>query len=128
MKVANPGLVNVGKIKQKSQMSVDLGNLGFMAPEVIAGDRHSKESDMFSMGVILFIMLAGFPPFQKAFEKDWWFDKLMKKKYKIFWMAHERVAKFSSEAKDIIQKLLSPDDLERIDVNSVPNYSACTYF
>jgi len=69
--------------------------------------------------VILFIMLAGFPPFQNAVAKDWWFDKLMKQKYKLFWMAHERTAKFSANAKDILQKMLAPKEADRLDVYSV---------
>jgi len=69
--------------------------------------------------VILFITLAGFPPFQNAVAKDWWFDKLMKKKYKLFWMAHERTAKFSEEAKDILQKMLAPLEKDRLDVYTV---------
>jgi len=103
----------------KTSMRTELGTKGYMAPEIIAQKKYTEKADIFAAGVILFIMLAGFPPFQNAVAKDWWFDKLMKQKYKLFWMAHERTAKFSSNAKDILQKMLAPKEADRHDVNSV---------
>jgi len=103
----------------KTSMRTELGTKGYMAPEIINNKKYTEKADIFAAGVILFIMLAGFPPFQNAVAKDWWFDKLMKQKYKLFWMAHERTAKFSSEAKDILQKMLAPKEADRHDVVSV---------
>merc|ERR1719494_855632 len=103
----------------KTAMRTELGTKGYMAPEIINNKKYTEKADIFAAGVILFIMLAGFPPFQNAVAKDWWFDKLMKKKYKLFWMAHERTAKFSEEAKDILQKMLAPLEKDRLDVYTV---------
>lgn len=100
----------------KTSMRTELGTKGYMAPEIIANKKYTEKADIFSAGVILFIMLAGFPPFQNAVAKDWWFDKLIKGKYKLFWMAHERTAKFSTNAKDILQKMLYPKEAKRLDV------------
>jgi len=103
----------------KTAMRTELGTKGYMAPEIINNKKYTEKADIFAAGVILFIMLAGFPPFQNAVAKDWWFDKLMKGKYKLFWMAHERTAKFSKQAKDILQKMLAPKEKDRLDVYSV---------
>jgi len=103
----------------KTAMRTELGTKGYMAPEIINNKKYTEKADIFAAGVILFIMLAGFPPFQNAVAKDWWFDKLMKGKYKLFWMAHERTAKFSSNAKDVLQKMLAPKEKDRLDVFSV---------
>jgi len=103
----------------KTAMRTELGTKGYMAPEIIQNKKYTEKADIFAAGVILFIMLAGFPPFQNAVAKDWWFDKLMKQKYKLFWMAHERTAKFSANAKDILQKMLAPKEADRLDVYSV---------
>ena len=54
--------------------------MGCVAPEVLHGQPVSAKADVFSSGVILFIMLSGNAPFIKATAKDWWFDKLMKSK------------------------------------------------
>ncbi len=35
-----------------------LGSYGFIAPEVLAGQRHRPAMDMFSLGVLLFVMLV----------------------------------------------------------------------
>merc|ERR1712156_498804 len=103
----------------KTAMRTELGTKGYMAPEIINNQKYTEKADIFASGVILFIMLAGFPPFQNADSKDWWFDKITKKKYKLFWLAHERTAKFSPEAKDILQRMLATTERERLDVHSV---------
>ena len=41
-----------------------LGSAGFVAPEIIKGAEHTPAMDVFSMGVMLFIMLVGRKPFQ----------------------------------------------------------------
>jgi len=103
----------------KTKMRTELGTRGYMAPEILANVKYDEKTDIFAAGVILFICLAGFPPFQNAVASDWWFDKLQKKKYKLFWMAHERTAKFSKEAKEIIQQMLEPKAADRLDVTGV---------
>jgi len=103
----------------KTAMRTELGTKGYMSPEILAQKKYTEKADIFAAGVILFIMLAGFPPFQNAVSKDWWFDKLQKKKYKLFWMAHERTASFSPEAKDILQKMLAPREAERLNIYEV---------
>lgn len=103
----------------KTAMRTELGTKGYMAPEIISNKKYTEKADIFAAGVILFIMLAGFPPFQNAVATDWWFDKLQKKKYKLFWMAHERTAQFSPEAKEILQDMLAPTEASRLDINQV---------
>lgn len=103
----------------KTAMRTELGTKGYMAPEIISNKKYTEKADIFAAGVILFIMLAGFPPFQNAVATDWWFDKLQKKKYKLFWMAHERTAKFSPESKEILQWMLAPTEAQRCDINEV---------
>jgi len=93
-----------------------------MAPEIINGVKYDEKADIFAAGVILFIMLAGFPPFQNAVPNDWWFDKLMKKKYRLFWMAHERTAEFSDEAKTLIQAMLAPPQAKRPSCEEIQTF------
>lgn len=99
----------------KSKMLTALGTPGYAAPEIMLRQKYTESVDIFSLGVILFITIAGFPPFQEAKSdgSDWWFDKLRKKKYSLFWKAHERTAKFSDDAKEIIQGMLAANPKER---------------
>jgi len=57
------------------------GTKGYLAPELIKKEPYSYQADIFAIGIILFTMYAGFPPFQTAdAKKDWWWEKIEKKK------------------------------------------------
>jgi serine/threonine protein kinase len=48
-----------------------------MAPEVFDRKGYSgATADVWSAGVVLFIMLCGSPPFDIANRKDWWFNAI----------------------------------------------------
>jgi hypothetical protein len=106
----------------KHVMRTECGTKGYMAPEVLNGKSYDESADLFSAGVILFIMLAGFPPFQFATKQDWWFNKLMSDKHSLFWKAHERSAYFSDSAKDLINKILAADATKRINIEAIENH------
>jgi serine/threonine protein kinase len=48
--------------------------LGYVAPEILRGDKYGAEVDIWSMGVITYVLLAGYPPFYDDDQK-----KLFKK-------------------------------------------------
>ena len=48
-----------------------VGTQGYEAPEVLEGKQYeAKLYDMFSLGVVLFAMTFGFPPFKEARKSD----------------------------------------------------------
>jgi serine/threonine protein kinase len=47
---------------------------GYVAPEILRGDKYGAEVDIWSMGVITYVLLAGYPPFYDDDQK-----KLFKK-------------------------------------------------
>merc|ERR1719461_2324448 len=103
-----------------SLMKTALGTPGYAAPEILKRKKYTDAVDIFSMGVILFITIAGFPPFQEAKpETDWWFNKLHKKDFKLFWKAHERTATFTPEAKELLQGMLAADPNERWSIAKI---------
>lgn len=103
-----------------SLMKTALGTPGYAAPEILKRRKYTDAVDIFSMGVILFITIAGFPPFQEAkADTDWWFNKLQKKDFKLFWKAHERTAKFTPDAKELLQGMLAADPKDRWSIKKI---------
>jgi serine/threonine protein kinase len=105
-----------------TQMRTECGTRGYMAPEVLRGEPYNHSADIWSAGVILFISLAGFPPFQFATTQDWWFHKLATNRHALFWEAHSRNAYFSEQAKDLLNKLLDPNPATRITIASIKEH------
>eukprot|EP00475_Leptophrys_vorax_P013254 TRINITY_DN1961_c0_g1_i1.p1 TRINITY_DN1961_c0_g1~~TRINITY_DN1961_c0_g1_i1.p1 ORF type:complete len:509 (-),score=167.97 TRINITY_DN1961_c0_g1_i1:108-1634(-) len=122
LKIADFGFAHFGNPDGKHTMRTECGTRGYMAPEVLGGKSYDASADIFSAGVILFIMLAGFPPFQYATKQDWWYNKIMTDKHSLFWKAHERTAYFSDSAKDLVNKILSYDPSKRITIEQIEEH------
>lgn len=119
LKLADFGFANI-LAAQNSLMFTECGTPGYMAPEMVKNQGYDgKLADIFSAGVILFIMLSGFPPFQEISSNDWWFDKLSKGKARLFWKAHARNATYSPTAMDLIQRMLEPNPAKRITLEEI---------
>lgn len=60
-----------------------LGTEAYMAPEILFGKPYMPTScDLFASAVILFILLAGHPPFAQAnHKKDTWYNLIAQEKY-----------------------------------------------
>lgn len=87
-----------------------LGTEGYMAPEVPMKNYEGSSTDIFAAGVILFIMYAGNPPFEKATPNDPYYKLVKEKNFATFWKAHSRrrpVGFFSDSFKDLFQRMVS---------------------
>jgi len=124
LKIADFGFSNIVCSAHKL-MFTECGTPGYMAPEMIRNVKgyDAMKADIWACGVILFIMLAGFPPFQKPDSSDWWFNKLMNGKHALFWQAHSRSAYFSDQTKDFINKILNPDPEKRISIADMKKHA-----
>lgn len=100
-------------------LSAQLGSKGYHAPEIVTRNTYDESVDIFSLGVVLFILYAGFPPFRLARKGDWWFDKLRKHKYDHFWQSHEKRLKFPEELKTLIIGMLQVDPKDRFGFSEI---------
>jgi serine/threonine-protein kinase len=62
-KIMDFGIARMRVSEVKTQVGLVLGSPKYMSPEQVAGRRVDHRSDIFSLGVVLFEMVAGMPPF-----------------------------------------------------------------
>merc|ERR1712063_96308 len=87
---------------QKQMMQTACGTPGYVAPEVLTADGYDKEVDLWSIGVITYILLCGFPPFYNE-HLPILFESIMKADYDYpedYW------DEISDTAKNFIDRLL----------------------
>ncbi|KAL8161781.1 hypothetical protein V2J09_013270 [Rumex salicifolius] len=96
------------KHEQKEKHAV-VGTPDYLAPEILLGMGHGKTADWWSVGVILFELLVGIPPFNAEHPQQI-FDNIMNKD--IPW---PRIPEeMSYEAYDLIDKLLTENPVQRL--------------
>jgi len=107
-------------------MKTAIGTAQYAAPEVLRGKKYTDAVDIFSMGVMLFIALAGSQPWKKASAKnDRWYKMVHAGDWKKFFEYHQRSHKFSKEQKAIIMGLLEPKADNRWTIDQIKR---CTWY
>lgn len=93
-----------------------VGSPGYIAPEVLERKEYGPECDVWSMGVILYILFVGGPPFHGRNDHEI-YRSIRKGKFR-----YPRNCKVSSLARDLVAKMLVVDPKYRITVNGVLNH------
>jgi len=97
-------------ISSEVMASTTCGTPGYVAPEIISQMKYSKECDYWSIGIVLYILLCGYPPF---FDSD--NNKLFEKiKTGQFQFPTEGWSMVSEEAKDLLSKIIVVDPAQRL--------------
>ncbi|KAI0825242.1 kinase-like domain-containing protein [Trametes gibbosa] len=85
------------------------GSFGYVAPEVLNKKGHGKAVDIWSTGIITYVMLCGYSPFRSDDVKE-----LIRETTAAKIEFHERYwGNVSAEAKDFVKSLLNPDPSKR---------------
>jgi len=91
------------------------GTPGYVAPEILNAKGYGKEVDYWSIGIILYILLCGFPPFYEENNAEL-FAKIKEGKFEFpspYW------DDISDSAKDLISSLLVVDPASRLNADSI---------
>eukprot|EP01084_Bolivina_argentea_P105555 189018_1 len=98
-----------------------VGRRGYQAPEQLKKNQYISACDVFSCGVILFILLAGYPPFEAATPKCRWYAPLANGNAREFWKQH-RGCGIPVVAKDLITRMLWYDSNVRISICGIKKH------
>lgn len=96
----------------KQAMKTQCGTPVYMAPEIFLKQNYGKEVDMWAMGVILYVFMSGYLPFQSANgNMTELTEKIVGGKYHF---NHEEFQRCSSTVKDLIKSLLNTNPKKRM--------------
>jgi len=100
----------LSKIFDSEYMSTACGTPGYVAPEILTATGYGPAVDMWSAGVIMYILLCGYPPFYNENDAKL-FESIMAANYHFHSPYWDNISK---EAKSVIQSLLVPDPSKRL--------------
>lgn len=109
---ANVKLADFGFARSvlKGYVSTQCGTPGYVAPEILKAEAYGTSVDMWSIGVIIYILLGGYPPFHDE-NQTRLFRKIKAGNFKFH---PEYWGSVSTEARDLIRKLLTVDPKKRL--------------
>ncbi|XP_035445081.2 obscurin isoform X2 [Spodoptera frugiperda] len=103
------------RIQFNKHASLDYGMPEFVAPEVAAGEGVSFAADLWSLGIITYILLSGHSPFRGVNDRET-LTRIREGRWD--WHDEEWWSRLSTESRDFISKLLVYNWHERMDVNT----------
>jgi len=115
IKITDFGLAKFRSGPKLEAMTTACGTPGYVAPEVLKNEPYGKAVDMWSLGVILYILLCGFPPFYHESTAAL-YKQIKKGEYDFpdpYW------TDISDSAKDLVKKLLCVDSKKRLTAKQV---------
>lgn len=120
IKVADFGFATY---KHINKLNSYRGTLTYMAPEIKEGKEYDgRKVDIFSSGVILFIIVLGIFPFREAKPDEYFYSLIKKGDLKTYW---KKVGgeNLSDEFKDLFIKMVNYNPEKRPTVGEIKNHS-----
>ncbi|XP_053093849.1 serine/threonine-protein kinase 33 isoform X1 [Pangasianodon hypophthalmus] len=116
IKITDFGLsVQKGGVSSGNMLQTTCGTPKYMAPEVINGHEYSQQCDMWSIGVIMYMLLSGEPPFKSSSEEHL-FEMIKKGELDFSAPVWDTV---SDAAKTVLSCLLKVDPAHRITASEL---------
>jgi len=118
LKLIDFGLSTKFFTKPQKSMTELVGTLYYIAPEMVAKERYTNKCDMWALGVVLYMLLSGQPPFPGRTTEE------------VLGKACGGAVDFggfqwgiiSDSAKDLVQKLLTVDPAKRLSAQEASQH------
>ncbi|XP_014811025.1 PREDICTED: calcium/calmodulin-dependent protein kinase type IV-like [Calidris pugnax] len=111
LKIGDFGLSKI--VDEQDTMKTICGTPGYCAPEILHGCPYGPEVDMWSVGVITYILLCGFEPFFDPRGDQYMYSRILTCDYEFVSPWWDEV---SLNAKDLVRKLIVLDPQKRLTV------------
>lgn len=105
-------------------LTTALGTISYAAPEILNKKPYiGSTADIFSCGVILFILVTGKLPFGKAVLFDNYYKHFIKNSYENFWaIMQPKIENVSDDFKSLINLMLAYDPTQRPSISEIKNH------
>jgi len=126
LKIADFGYATLlaGK-RGDGKLTTFLGTLSYASPEILSKQPYLGScADIFSAGVILFVLVTGKLPYGKAVASDSFYKNFVNNDYEGFWqMIAPKIGKVSENFKSLVSLMLSYDPSQRPSINEIKNHA-----
>jgi serine/threonine protein kinase len=113
IKIADFGFAK--KAMSDHSLQTVCGTPGYVAPEILRMEKYGTKSDLWSMGVITYILLGGYPPFYASNDQD----LFRMTKRGDFEFHEDHWGEISKGVKDMISSMLVTDPARRASASDV---------
>jgi calcium/calmodulin-dependent protein kinase I len=119
IKITDFGLAKlIGKSSSSDLMTSSVGTLGYMAPEILMNKPYTAAVDLWSLGVIIYILLCGSPPFYDNSYREL-YSSITRAQY--CFPDHDW-SSVSEDAKHVIFRLLTVDANDRMTLDELDQH------
>lgn len=115
VKIADFGFAK--QVTSEECLRTQCGTPGYVAPEVLNNVPYGTKADIWSLGVITYILIGGYPPFMEQNQKEL-FKKIKRGNYEFH---AEYWGQTSQEAQNLISSLLTVDPRRRLTAQQALN-------
>jgi mitogen-activated protein kinase-activated protein kinase 3 len=91
----------------------------YVAPEVFSHEKYDFACDVWSLGVILYILLCGYPPFYSGTGQNTLTPGMKSRIQKAKYATNTEFKRISDSAKDLIDNMLKPNSKDRITISDI---------
>lgn len=106
--------------KDRPEITDAVGSIYYTAPEILAGEPYSPASDAWSLGIVVFILISGYPPFWGGSDEVI-SDRIQNQELDLGYEPWNTDA-VSLDAANFVKRLLNKDPQQRMTLNDAKQH------